>query len=158
MTDKPLLYISRYLAKNKLRYYDNLTRARAGDMARWLEFFLLGVGNAADESADALTATIEIKNTATEKIRKTFKRSGKGLALLDYLFAHPIIGVDDAARECRIAYPSANELVGKMVQMNLLREETGQRRNRRFVFRSNIWIFLTADWAGRYSRRGDFRL
>ena len=141
MTDKPLLYISRYLAKNKLRYYDNLTRARAGDMARWLEFFLLGVGNAADESADALTATIEIKNTATEKIRKTFKRSGKGLALLDYLFAHPIIGVDDAARECRIAYPSANELVGKMVQMNLLREETGQRRNRRFVFREYLDIF-----------------
>lgn len=141
LTDKPLLYISRYMEKNKALYYENLMRGRTGDMERWLQYFLAGVEYAAADSARALNAVINLRREATAKIQKEFKRSGKGLVLLEYLFTNPVIGVDDVAQKCGVTYASANALTEKMAQMQLLREETGQRRNRRFVFREYLDIF-----------------
>lgn len=141
MTGKPLLYLSRYLEKNKMRYYENLTRARGGDMARWLEFFLRGVEYAAEDSARALIAAIDLEKKAAKTIQKEFKRGGRGPALLEYLFANPVIGVDNVADKFQITYAAANAMVDKLARIKLLREEAGRRRNRLFFFREYLDIF-----------------
>ena len=141
MTDKPLLYMSRYLEKNKARYYDNLMRARGGEMEEWLVFFLRGVEYAAAAAARDLDDTMRLKETATAQIRQEFARSDSALKLLDALFRHPVVDIADAARECGITPAAARTLVGKMCDIKLLREETGQRRNRLFFFRPYLDIF-----------------
>ena len=141
MMDSPLLYMSRYVEETKMQYYENLTRARNGDMARWIGYFLTVAARAAEDGTRALAEVLRLKDEAAAKINAKFKRGGKAPALLEHLFQNPFISVDDAARECGLSYPSANSLVRGMTKIGLLREEAGRRRNRLFVFREYLDIF-----------------
>ena len=45
------------------------------------------------------------------------------------------------------SFPSANDLVAKLVANGILREVTGQARNRRFMYQSYIDLFYEPDSA-----------
>lgn len=141
MTHKPLLYMSRYLEKNKMRYYDNLIGARNGDIARWLKFFLIGAAQAATDATRALMDMLDLEKSAAQKIRTAFKRGDAARTLLAHLFTHPVISISDAAKACKITPAAAGTLVHKMCDTGLLRETTGRSRNRLFIFREYLDIF-----------------
>ena len=141
ITDKPFLYMSRYLEKNKARYYENLMRARAGAMSDWLKFFLVGADNAAAESARALKDMMALRETAAETIRLAFVRGESAAALLDFLFEQPVVGGADVAKRCGITPAAARTLIDKMRGIGILQELTKRRRNRLFVFREYLDIF-----------------
>lgn len=51
---EPILYLSLYLKQHRTVYYDLLDRVRAkGDWEAWLDFFLTGVGDTAEQAAAA---------------------------------------------------------------------------------------------------------
>ena len=141
MTDKPLLYMSRYLERNKGRYYDNLMRARGGDIARWLAYFLRGAQYAAETTTRALTDMMRLRDSARATIKRIFARSESAAVLLESLFRRPVVSIEDAARECGITRGAARTLIGKMREAGLLRELTARHRNRLFVFREYLDIF-----------------
>ena len=59
---KPLLYLSDFFEKNKTLYYDNLTFVRTkNDMSQWIKYFLEGVSQTAENSAQTLKKIIELK-------------------------------------------------------------------------------------------------
>lgn len=59
---KPLLYLSDFFEKNKTLYYDNLTFMRTkNDMSQWIKYFLEGVSQTAENSAQTLKKIIELK-------------------------------------------------------------------------------------------------
>lgn len=141
-TDKPLLYMSRYLEQNKMQYYQNLTLVRDGDMARWLKYFLTGARDAAADAVRTLNATLSLKDQLSQTIDNEFKRSGgNARTLLEHLFKHQVVTVEEVAQKCGITYKTANTLVEKFVQLKLLREITGRTRNRLFVFQQYLDIF-----------------
>lgn len=138
---KPL-YMSHYLEKHKLRYYEYLTHVREKNrLAQWIRFFLRGVEQSAKDAALAFAEMQTLKEKTTKTIHTVFKRSNKPLVLLEHLFREPFIGVDDAAKICQIQRAAAGRLVRKMERANILRETTGQSRNRLFVFDSYLKIF-----------------
>jgi hypothetical protein len=61
--------------------------------------------------------------------------------LLQHLFKHPVINVEQVAVVCDSNYRPANELVAQMCQQNILKEMTRQSRNRLFVFEQYLRIF-----------------
>ncbi len=138
----PLLYMSHYLEKHKLPYYECLTRVREeNDMAGWLKFFMRGVEQSAKNAARALIKTQALKEKTTGEIHKIFKRSGKPLMLLDLLFRQPIINAEEAAQACGITYAAGRRLAVKMTKAKILRETAGRTRRRLFVFDSYLDIF-----------------
>jgi Fic family protein len=51
---EPILYLSLYFKTHRSAYYDLLDRVRAkGDWEAWLDFFLTGVKETADQAASA---------------------------------------------------------------------------------------------------------
>jgi Fic family protein len=103
-----------------------------------------------------LNGIIEVSNQATETARRILdlreshrltitdhlgRAAGNGHKVLEYLYKRPIISVNDIVKLTGTSYPAANKLVERMVENDILREITGQSRNRRFRYDAYINLF-----------------
>ena len=141
--NKPLLYLSAFFEKNKSLYYDNLTFVRTkSDMTQWLKYFLVGVAETAEDATQTLSDILELKTKLEISITTTFgKRSNNALLLLQFLFTKPIVHVNQVKEVTRSSYKSANDLVSDFVNVGILKEMTGQNRNRIFGFDQYLKMF-----------------
>jgi Fic family protein len=140
---KPLLYLSTYFEKNKGLYYDNITLVRTkNDMKQWLKYFLVGIAETAELAVQTLSGVLQLKIDLESKIIHDFgRKSQHGTILLHYLFQHPIISVKEVEALTKLSFKAANDLVTNFVGAKILREMTGQARNRLFVFDDYIKRF-----------------
>lgn len=145
--DRPLLYLSAFFEKNKGLYYDNLTFVRTrNDMQQWLKYFLVGVEETATQASNTLSRILQLKISTEKTIGDHFgRRAPVGYLLLNHLFKEPVISVDAAVKVLKTTYRPANDLVALMQQHGILREITGQTRNRLFVFDPYLRIFDARD-------------
>ena len=141
--NKPLLYLSAYFEKNKSLYYDNLSFVRTkSDMTQWLKYFLVGVAETAEDATKTLSEILELKSKLEISITTTFgKRSKNALLLLNFLFKKPIVHVNQVKEVTNSSYKSANDLVSDFVTVGILKELTGQNRNRIFGFDQYLKMF-----------------
>lgn len=140
---KPVLYLSHYFKKHRQRYYDLLQGTRdTGDWESWLKFFLSGVAEVSNEATETARRIVELRESHRTLIARNFGRvAGSGISVLDYLFEHPIVQVNDVARWLGASYQLANNLMARFLDADLVREVTGHSRNRRFVYYPYIDIF-----------------
>lgn len=141
--EKPLLYLSDYFESNKALYYDNLTLVREkNDLANWIKFFLNGVLQTAENSVTTLRKIMDLKSDIERnRILVTGHRSKPALELLHGLFKNPVIDVKGVQFVTGLSPKSANTLIQTFIKLNILREETGFRRNRLFVFHEYLQMF-----------------
>lgn len=141
--NKPLLYLSGYFEKNKGLYYDNLTFVRTNNnMKQWLKYFLAGIAETAENASSTLSQVLELKTKIETKINHDFgKKSSKANLLLQQLFIKPVIQVKQVQSLTGNSYKAANELINDFVNVGVLKEMTGQNRNRIFVFDDYLKLF-----------------
>lgn len=140
---KPVLYLSHYFRSHRQRYYDLLQGTReAGDLESWLKFFLSGVAEVSNEATETARRIVELRENHRTLIAQHFGRvAGNGFLVLDYLFEHPIVQVNDIARVLGTAYPTANNLMARFHDADLVQEVTGHARNRSFAYSPYIQLF-----------------
>lgn len=140
---KPLLYLSIYFEKNKGLYYDNLTAVREkNNITQWLKYFLVGVAETAETAVDTLSKVIALKTDLENQIVHLFgRKSHSATILLNQLFQNPVINVRKAREVSGLSYKAANNLVADFVNTGILKEMTGQSRNRMFVFEQYLGLF-----------------
>ncbi len=140
---KPLLYMSSWFEKNKGLYYDNLTFVRTrNDMKQWLKYFLAGISESAESATEALSGVLALKSALEKKVQTDFgKKSGKAALLLQHLFKQPVLHVKEVMELTGCSFKTANDLVGDFAKAGILKEKTGQNRNRIFVFDAYIKLF-----------------
>jgi Fic family protein len=136
----PLLYLSRYLKLHRSEYYERLMAVRMrGDWEGWLSFFLRGVAETAEEASDTAEKIFELREHHRTLV---LADSGtNGLKLLSALFEQPLVNVNLVSRVVGVAFPTANRLVTKFVELGLLQEMTGQRRSRIFRYEPYLRLF-----------------
>lgn len=141
--NKPLLYLSAFFEKNKGLYYDNLTFVRSkNNMKQWLKYFLVGVAETAENATQTLSDVLELKARLESNINSNFgKRSNNAIMLLQYLFKKPVVHVNQVKEITNSTYKTANDLVTEFVAKGILKEMTGQSRNRVFVFDEYVKLF-----------------
>ena len=140
---KPVLYLSDFFEKNKSYYYDNLTRVRThSDLIRWVKFFLSGVIDTCEKSSQTLKDIIELKKECEEKrIYQLGKKVKTAKVLLDYLYQQPIVDAEEVAKVTGLSLVSSYKLIDDFISLSLLKELTGAKRNRLFVFEEYFSIF-----------------
>lgn len=140
---KPILYVSLALKKRRQEYYERLQAVRDnGDWEGWLVFFLECVADAAQDASRTARNILALREDHRRTIIEVLgARAGKGLTLHESLFRDPYIDVNTAAAMLGVSYPNANGIIGEMVKHNILREATGQRRHRIFVYSPYLALF-----------------
>ena len=108
----------------------------------WLTFFLNGIYEVSQQATDTAREILNLREThrnlMTEKLGRA---AGNGHRTLDYLYEHPIVSVKEVQSLVGTTYTAANELVAKLNTADVLHEFTGQKRNRRFIYRAYTQLF-----------------
>jgi Fic family protein len=139
---KPLLYLSHYLKLHRAEYYDRLQAVRTdGSWEEWLIFFLRGVKQVADQATATAKRIIALRENHRDLLSGEGARSGNLVRALDFLFAQPIVNVAHLANHLNMTFAGANHLASRLTELGILKELTGNRRNRRFAYGSYVELF-----------------
>ncbi|MBE9139611.1 Fic family protein [Nodosilinea sp. LEGE 07088] len=140
---RPLLYISYYFKKYRTEYYNHLQAIRdSGNWEGWLKFFLRGVYEVAQEAAATARKIVNLKEEHRQLLLDEMgRRSGNAIALLESLYFRPIFNVEHAETITNLSYPNANTLIKDLIDIGLLEEITGQKRNRAFSYAPYLAVF-----------------
>ena len=93
----------------------------------------------ATETARRLLALREAhRQSVTEQLGRA---AGNGHRVLESLYERPILSVNVVKELTGTSYAAANQLVERLVTIGVLREMTGQSRNRRFRYDAYISLF-----------------
>jgi Fic family protein len=140
---KPVLYLSVFFKKNRGEYYDRLQAVRdQGDWEGWITFFLRGVQEVAHQARDVARKIIMLREQHWKLIADKFgAQGGKALRIVERLYERPSITVNDAKALLDVSYANANDLLARLESHKIVREATGQVRNRWFVYSPYIALF-----------------
>ena len=146
--DRPLLYLSVYLKRNRDVYYDHLQRIRTeGAWEDWLAFFLDGL----IEVAESTTETTKRLVAMIDRDRRRIQQVGRGAATTarvhDRLIAQVVGRPAAIAAELQMSEPPVYQAFARLEELGLVREITGRQRGRIYVYDEYLQL-LNADTAG----------
>jgi len=131
---QPLLYLSVFFKRHRADYYAWLNRVRdEGDYEGWLKFFLRGVRDVSVEATDTAQRILAMRNEHLELVQSA-SASRFAPMLLEGLLEAPAMTAKNAAKRLGVSYQTANTLIADLEKLGLLREITGGRRNRVFLY------------------------
>jgi len=129
----PSIGMSAWLERNSADYEEAfLDVVRAGAWIKWMEFILRGVKEQAEDTAGRVIRLMRLREKYHADIME-----GRSSALLpqlaDELFAGPAVTTAGASESLRVTFRAAQLNIDKLVEMGVLEEATGRKRNRVYV-------------------------
>ena len=128
---QPFLHLSGFIEANRNEYYQHLLNvSQKGDWENWLRFFLTGVREQSIEAKARVKALAALREKYRQDLKK--ERASKRLMQgVDFLFGTPIVSIRQIEAGLALSdYRSAQRLVSRLEKLGVLREITGQARNR----------------------------
>ena len=139
---KPSLYLSAHLEKHRGAYYDALTRVReSNDMGHWCRFFFQAVSETAENGKRTFEKILALRQDIERQTVTLGRRAENARSLIVYLYEHPAATVHQVMELLNIQFNPASNLITSLIDMGILKEITGQRRNRVFLFEPYFKIF-----------------
>lgn len=141
--NKPTLYFSDFIERNREHYYANLNNVSSkSELVHWLKFFLIGVIETAETAISTFNKILLLRTKLEGKaIIKLGKKIPKAQLLLVFLFRQPVVNVNDVISALKLSKPTANALIADFVNLKILKEQTGYKRNRSFHFEAYLKLF-----------------
>jgi Fic family protein len=130
LLSQPLLYLSAYFEAHRQTYYQLLLSvSQRGAWKEWVLFFLDGVES---QAHDAVRRSHRIQDLRREYRTRfqTTQSSAKLLQVVDLLFGAPVVTVSQVKEAVGVTFPSANRYIAQLEEAGIIREITGQARNR----------------------------
>ena len=138
---EPILYLSLYFKTNRTAYYELLDRVRTkGDWEAWLDFFLVGVRDTAEQAASAAREILEHFSQDQKKIETLGRPAASVLRVFQHMQRNPIVAIPSAAKKIGLSAPTVAKSLGHMIELGILEEITGRERNRLFVYKGYLDI------------------
>ncbi|QCI67312.1 Fic family protein [Phreatobacter stygius] len=138
---EPLLYLSLYLKTHRAQYYRLLQEVRErGAWEAWLEFFLDGVAQTANQAFDAATRIVALFKQDRERIVAAAERANSALRVHDLLQQNPFATANRLASQTGLTAPTINAALADLKRLGIIEEVTGRRRGRVFGYRAYLDI------------------
>ena len=141
---KPALYLSDFFERHKGEYYDQLMAVRATHkLEPWLRFFLLGMRETAALSIQVFKDILALKERIEREKMPTFhsRRQANAQALMQFLYQTPMVSIKAVTDLTEAQTNTAAALIDDFVKLGILKEFTGQKRNRLFIFKDYVQLF-----------------
>lgn len=139
---QPVLYLSDFFERNRQLYYQNLMKVRdEGDIEQWLKFFLVGVIETAKSSITTLDQVMKLKRDVDRKLQRLGSRTKNGRTVTNYLYKNPVVDAQKVQELTELTAPPAYKLISKLEELGILKEFTGAKRGKKFIFEDYLRLF-----------------
>jgi Fic family protein len=137
--NEPILYLSLYFKTHRATYYELLQRVRLdGDWEGWLRFFLEGVSEVGEQVLSASRSLLALFAADRRRIEALGRPAGSALQVHDFLRGKPIVSIAEAAEGLGLSRPTVSAALDRMRDLEIVREITGRKRDRLFVYGSYL--------------------
>ena len=126
--DIPILYLSRYIVRNKGRYYHLLQAVRDAD--RWEDWVLFILDAVEQTARQAITTISEIKQALQfykHQIRNDYKFYSQDL--INNLFSHPYTKIEFVERDLNVSRITAAKYLDTLAESGLVHKQKLGRGN-----------------------------
>lgn len=131
----PVIYISYFLKKNQIEYYDRISEVRrTGNYEQWVIFFLEAVSAAAKDSLETIEQLSALHDKNIALLPKTNRKTDNLRILFDYIEKYPIIDIKHTSEQLNVSYNTVSSAVRKLQDLEILKETTNSARNKVFAY------------------------
>jgi len=137
----PALYISCFLKKNRIEYYDRLTLVRnKGDYEQWIKFFLRAISESAQDAHENTIRLIKLHDDHLERINTLGRARLTALQVFEYLERNPIMEIKGTAQALQLSFNTVASAVKRLIEVGILVQSGGNRRGRTFSYKEYLDI------------------
>lgn len=135
------LYISYFLKRNRIEYYDRLSEARQkGNFEQWTKFFLLAVDESAQDAIHTIEQLVALHQKNLDLVQKTGRAAKTILKVFRYLERSPIIDINKTRTALGISFNAVSGAVKVLQELSILRLTENVRRSRVFAYEEYLNI------------------
>lgn len=131
----PVIYISYFLKKNQIEYYDRISEVRrSGNYEQWVLFFLEAVSAAARDSLETIEQLSALHDKNIALLPKSNRKVDNVRNLFDYIEKYPIIDIKHTSEALNISFNTTSATIKKLIELGILVETTNSARNKVFAY------------------------
>ncbi len=119
--EKPVLFLSSYFKKHQQLYYEKLFSYHNGVVSDWIDFFLDGVIEIANEAIDIVAKITVLRQQDMDKIQTFGKRASESaIKVLPKLYGQPVVNVALVQEWTGFTRAGAQAVIDRFIALKIL--------------------------------------
>jgi len=132
---QPWLYLSLFFKNNREEYYQRLNAVRqTGDWEGWLDFFLQGVAETADQVVVTSQKISELFATDKERITSLKRAAISAGQVHDLLRHRAMISAINAAKVLDVSVPTTRTALNNLKELGIVKDVSGKGKERLYIY------------------------
>jgi len=143
--EKPVLFLSSFFKKHQKLYYEKLFGYHNGQIANWVDFFLDGVIEIANEAIDIVGKITKLREEDRQKIQKLSTRASESATMiLPKLYGQPIVNVAVIQKWTGFTRAGAKRVIDRFVDINILvPKDKDKKYGQSYTYKKYLDIFYS---------------
>jgi Fic family protein len=138
---EPMLYLSLYFKTHRRRYYELLNEVRlTGDWEAWLNFFADAVIHTATQAVETAQQLMKLSASNDQRINGLKRISGSAHLIHKAMLERPMASPNWIKEKTQLSAATVNACLRELEQLGIVKEVTGQKRNRLYSYAEYIRI------------------
>lgn len=142
--EKPVLFLSSFFKKHQELYYEKLLGyQKHGRVADWVDFFLEGVIEIANEAIAIVGKITALREDDMVKVQQLGKRAAESAALLlPKLYGQPVVNVALVQKWTGFTRAGAQTVINRFMEMGILSpKDKDKKYGQSYIYKKYIGIF-----------------
>lgn len=141
--EKPVLFLSSFFKRHQKLYYEKLFGYHNGNVHDWIDFFLDGVIEIANEAIDIVGKITVLRQRDMMKIQKLGKRASESATIvLPKLYGQPIVNVNVIQSWTGFTRAGAQTVIDRFIDMGILSpKDKDKKYGQSYIYRDYVEIF-----------------
>jgi Fic family protein len=141
--EKPVLFLSSFFKKHQKTYYEKLFGYHNGNIFDWVDFFLDGVIEIAEEAIDMVSKITALRQKDILKIQKLGKRASESATLvLPKLYGQPIVNSNTIQNWTGFTRVGAQTVIDRFIEMKILTpKDKNKKYGQSYIYKEYVDIF-----------------
>ena len=111
------------------------------DLLQWFRFFLVGVIETAKSSTATFDHILKLQKQVESQLQTLGSRTANAQKVMNYLYQRPVVNAAKVGEVAEVSPASAYKLIADLEQFGILKEITGGKRGKTYVFDAYLSLF-----------------
>ena len=145
--EKPVLFLSSYFKRHQKLYYEKLEGYHNGKVSAWVDFFLDGIIEIANEAIDIVGKITVLREKDMAKIQALGKRASESaVKVLTKLYGQPIVSVSTIQEWTGFTRAGAQTVINRFIEQRILSpKDKDKKYGQSYVYKEYLAMFIGKD-------------